>query len=138
MRRYFQIESRAARAAMLSAAIVSTLFMADWNGPQLATADASDPGALVSREPKPAREPDPAPRSSGSPDSILSAIETLESAHDATCHSSAGRFQDFLFGTPLSAGARHANVELQIIGQGKHFQRAAGRLDNELIVKPGQ
>ncbi|MEE2674618.1 MAG: CRTAC1 family protein [Myxococcota bacterium] len=44
--------------------------------------------------------------------SILSAIEVLESEHDAKCHSTASRFQDFLFGTPLSSEARLANAEL--------------------------
>lgn len=45
--------------------------------------------------------------------SILSAIEELESEHDAKCHSTASRFQDFLFGTPLSPEARLANAELK-------------------------
>ena len=47
-------------------------------------------------------------------DPLLSAIEQLESDHDAKCHSSASRFEDFLFGTPLSDAARSANVELQV------------------------
>ena len=47
-------------------------------------------------------------------DPLLSAIEELESNHDARCHSSANRFEDFLFGTPLSEAARSANVELQV------------------------
>ena len=47
-------------------------------------------------------------------DPLLSAIEQLESDHDAKCHSSANRFEDFLFGTPLSEAARSANVELQV------------------------
>ena len=47
-------------------------------------------------------------------DPLLSAIEELESDHDAKCHSSANRFEDFLFGTPLSETARNANVELQV------------------------
>jgi hypothetical protein len=45
---------------------------------------------------------------------LLSAIEQLESDHDAKCHSSANRFEDFVFGTPLSEAARSANVELQV------------------------
>ena len=45
--------------------------------------------------------------------SILSAIEELESEHAAKCHSTASRFQDFLFGTPLSPEARLANAELK-------------------------
>ena len=51
-----------------------------------------------------------APRESSS-DAIHSAIEQLESEHDAKCHSTASRFEDFLFGTPLSAEARIANDE---------------------------
>ena len=47
-------------------------------------------------------------------DPLLSAIEQLESRHDAKCHSSANRFEDLLFGTPLSEAARSANVELQV------------------------
>ncbi|MBW2692346.1 MAG: VCBS repeat-containing protein, partial [Deltaproteobacteria bacterium] len=47
-------------------------------------------------------------------DPLLSAIEQLESDHDAKCHSSANRFEDFLFGTPLSDAARSASVELQV------------------------
>ena len=47
-------------------------------------------------------------------DPLLSAIEELESDHDARCHSSANRFEDFLFGTPLSEAARSASVELQV------------------------
>jgi hypothetical protein len=47
-------------------------------------------------------------------DPLLSAIEQLESDHDAKCHSSANRFEDLLFGTPLSEAARSANVELQV------------------------
>ena len=52
---------------------------------------------------------DPSPDSSS--DTILSAIEQLESEHDAKCHSTASRFEDFLFGTPLSARARFAHEE---------------------------
>jgi hypothetical protein len=48
-----------------------------------------------------------------SPDPVLDAIERLESDHDAKCHSSANRFEDFLYGTPLSTQARHANVVMQ-------------------------
>jgi hypothetical protein len=47
------------------------------------------------------------------PDPVLDAIERLESDHDAKCHSSASRFEDFLYGTPLSTEARHANVLMQ-------------------------
>jgi hypothetical protein len=47
----------------------------------------------------------------GSSDAILAAIEDLESEHDAKCHSTASRFEDFLFGTPLSIDARLAHEE---------------------------
>ena len=47
------------------------------------------------------------------PESILSAIETLESESDAKCHSSANRFEDFIYGTPLADEGRWANVDLQ-------------------------
>ena len=56
------------------------------------------------------RAPEEAPRES-SPETILSAIEQLESQKDAKCHSTASRFEDFLFGTPLSAQARLAHDE---------------------------
>ena len=46
-----------------------------------------------------------------SPETILSAIERLESQNDAKCHSTASRFEDFLFGTPLSAQARLAHED---------------------------
>ena len=49
----------------------------------------------------------------GADNTVLSAIEALESQHDARCHSTASRFEDFLFGTPLSAEARHAHTTLQ-------------------------
>jgi hypothetical protein len=57
-----------------------------------------------------ARGSDAGPRQS-SPETILSAIEQLESQRDAKCHSTASRFEDFLFGTPLSAPARLAHDE---------------------------
>ncbi|HXV37277.1 MAG TPA: hypothetical protein VEC18_09010, partial [Myxococcota bacterium] len=47
-------------------------------------------------------------------DPLLTAIEDLESSRDAKCHSSANRFEDFLFGTPLSEAARSAGVALQV------------------------
>jgi hypothetical protein len=58
-------------------------------------------------------------------DPLLSAIEQLESDHDAKCHSSASRFEDFLFGTPLSEAARSANVELQVQLVGDLWARAS-------------
>ncbi len=56
------------------------------------------------------RVPEETPRES-SPETILSAIERLESQKDAKCYSAASRFEDFLFGTPLSAQARLAHDE---------------------------
>ncbi len=47
-------------------------------------------------------------------DPLLSAIEQLESEHDARAHSAASRFEDLLFGTPLGESARSANVELRV------------------------
>jgi len=55
-----------------------------------------------------------------STDPVLTAIESLESRRDAKCHSSANRFEDFLFGTPLSAEAREVHEEAK--------QRVARRL----------
>ena len=57
--------------------------------------------------------PDLPDRSDLPPESILSAIETLESESDAKCHSSASRFEDFIYGTPLADEGRWANVDLQ-------------------------
>lgn len=44
---------------------------------------------------------------------VLEAMRALESARDAKCHSSACRFEDFVFGTPLADGGRVAKIELQ-------------------------
>src|SRR5262245_63642925 len=68
------------------------------------------PGDLRAAEPAP-----PAPRSEEAPSAapILAALESLESGHDAKCHSTASRFEDFLYGTPLGDGARSENVEAQ-------------------------
>ena len=61
------------------------------------------------------RMPEETPGKS-STETILSAIERLESQHDAKCHSTASRFEDFLFGTPLSAEARLAHEEAKKSG----------------------
>ena len=45
--------------------------------------------------------------------SIVESIITLESARDAKCHSTACRFEDFLYGTPLTNEARNVKWELQ-------------------------
>jgi hypothetical protein len=70
---------------------------------------------------------------------ILSAIERLESDHDAKCHSSASRFEDFLFGTPLSAEARLAHdaekkrVALRLWSAASQSASRAG----DAMVEPG-
>lgn len=44
---------------------------------------------------------------------ILESIGTLEAERDAKCNSTASRFEDFLFGTPLSDAARIEKTRLQ-------------------------
>jgi enediyne biosynthesis protein E4 len=44
---------------------------------------------------------------------ILDSIGELEAESDAKCNSTASRFEDFLFGTPLSESARIEKTELQ-------------------------
>ena len=44
---------------------------------------------------------------------ILDSIGQLEAESDAKCNSTASRFEDFLFGTPLSESARLEKTELQ-------------------------
>jgi hypothetical protein len=61
-------------------------------------------------DPEPIAAYDPA---APPPESILSAIETLESESDAKRHSSAARFEDFIYVTPLADEGRWANVDLQ-------------------------
>jgi hypothetical protein len=46
---------------------------------------------------------------------IMDAMRTLESNSDAKCHSTASRFEDFLFGTPLSESGRASRTALQRI-----------------------
>jgi hypothetical protein len=94
---------RGARGVCLAAAVALGLFWAGAGG-----------------DPRAAGAPPPAPSSQGEPlaSPILEALERLESAHDAKCHSTASRFEDFLYGTPLSDAAQIANVERQ-----KHLAR---------------
>jgi hypothetical protein len=66
--------------------------------------------ALSAAAPAPLRA-EPTRDSSAAP--ILSAIETLESGSDAKCYSSASRFEDFLYGTPLGNEARQAQGNQQ-------------------------
>ena len=44
---------------------------------------------------------------------ILRAMKDLESVRDAKCHSTACRFEDFLYGSPLSHEAREVKIEFQ-------------------------
>ena len=44
---------------------------------------------------------------------ILQAIRSLESDRDPKCHSTACRFENFIYGTPLSDAARDRKVDLQ-------------------------
>ena len=48
-----------------------------------------------------------------SPRSILAGIRQLESAGDPKCHATACRFENFVFGTPLTDEARDKKVSLQ-------------------------
>ena len=59
----------------------------------------------------PAVAQETASRASHAP--ILEAMVELESVSDAKCNSTASRFEDFLFGTPLSAAARDRKIRLQ-------------------------
>ena len=61
-------------------------------------------------------------QSQRAPNPILNAMQGLESARDAKCHSTACRLEDFIFGTPLSVSAREAKVDLQ-----REFIRGAWR-----------
>ncbi|MCZ6696604.1 MAG: CRTAC1 family protein [Acidobacteria bacterium] len=65
--------------------------------------DSEDETAVQGTERGPASSQEP----------IISAIETLESARDATCHSTASRFEDFVYGTPLTDEAREVKIGLQ-------------------------
>jgi hypothetical protein len=85
--------------------VLAFLLPAPWN--QARAVSAESPNS------EPAASKDPVPRFDSSPESILSAIELLESGSDAKCHSSANRFEDFLYGTPLSDEARQEQFELQ-------------------------
>ncbi len=64
------------------------------------------PGAGPAPAPAPAFDPDTAAN-------ILRAIRTLESDRDPKCHSTACRFENFIYGTPLTGAARDRKVELQ-------------------------
>jgi len=83
-------------------------------------------------EPEPIAADDSAPPP---PESILSAIETLESESDAKCHSSATRFEDSIYGTPLTNEGRWANVDLQkrwvqrVWGEASELASRAGEVE---------
>ncbi|MFB3118855.1 MAG: hypothetical protein ACE1ZP_08805, partial [Myxococcota bacterium] len=91
---------------LLFAAVIASVLSGSSTG--IAIADESDPASELSSQSFASAD------FGLSVDPLLSAIEQLESEHDAKCHSSASRFEDFLFGTPLSGAARSANVELQV------------------------
>jgi hypothetical protein len=80
----------------------------------------------------------PGPETGPSAEPILSAIERLESGHDAKCHSTASRFEDFLFGTPLGDDARFANFEEQKRLVRRLWSRASARAAaaGEAVVQP--
>lgn len=44
---------------------------------------------------------------------IIESIENLESAKDPKCHATAGRLEDFMFGTPLTDESREFRIDLQ-------------------------
>jgi hypothetical protein len=44
---------------------------------------------------------------------VLTAIRDLEAVHDPKCHSTACRFENFIYGTPLSDEARDQKIALQ-------------------------
>ena len=54
----------------------------------------------------------PVPASTGGTP-LLDAIQQLEESNDPKCHSTASRFEDFLYGTPLSDEAREQQIKLQ-------------------------
>ena len=90
----------------LAALSLSVLLSSCGREPEGTTESAAEPIA----PPVPAESLD-VPPSSAMP--ILSAMESLESAADAKCDSTANRFEDFVFGTPLDEGAREEKVRLQ-------------------------
>jgi hypothetical protein len=105
MYRFYNDPTTTLMRALLAALGIAVLFPGDSS--RIARADESEHLSSASS--------DPAFSAVGgfSTDPILSAIVDLESDHDAKCHSSASRFEDFLYGTPLSTEARDTNVELQ-------------------------
>ncbi|MFT6809285.1 MAG: hypothetical protein ACJA01_002521 [Saprospiraceae bacterium] len=44
---------------------------------------------------------------------IIESIESLESTKDPKCHATAGRLEDFMFGTPLNDEAREYRIKIQ-------------------------
>ncbi len=106
MRRFCQvIPKNAAAAPLFALAVAAFLSPAPWNPAHAAPAESSKSERAISEEPE--------TRLDSSPEPVLSAIELLESSSDAKCHSSASRFEDFLYGTPLTDEARRAQFELQ-------------------------
>jgi hypothetical protein len=64
---------------------------------------------------------------------VLQTIESLESKSDAKCHSTASRFEDFVFGTPLVDEARLEKVELQ-----KEFVRRIWLSSSDVALRHGE
>lgn len=76
--------------------------------PQEVQAEPSNDSSLESSTPG-----DAASIADLSAKSIVDSIVKLESARDAKCHSTACRFEDFLYGTPLTDKSRNVKWELQ-------------------------
>ena len=70
------------------------------------------------------------------PKDILSAIYELESQSDPKCHSTACRFEDFIYGTPLSSEARETKTDLQkeLVSEiWRSASKLAGSQDSDVI-----
>ena len=57
---------------------------------------------------------------------IVKEIGDLENVRDPKCYATANRLEDFIYGTPLEAGARFEKIALQ-----KRLIRDAGRIPVE-------
>jgi hypothetical protein len=106
MRRFRHvIPKKTVMAPVLALAALALLSPAGWNQARAARADGPETSPAISEAPE--------VRHGSRPEPVLSAIELLESSSDAKCHSSASRFEDFLYGTPLTDEARREQFELQ-------------------------
>jgi len=71
---------------------------------------------------------------------VLLAIRRLESDRDPKCHSTACRFENFIYGTPLTAEARDRKVELQkelILGVWTRATWAAAKAGARTLTRQG-